>query len=59
MEITTFSLELIFLTHHNYKIAPINFILYPILCESFTNSLGPGLDLYAHNLGEDNSTDVG
>ena len=24
-----------------------------------TISLGPGLDLYAHNLGEDNSTVIG
>ena len=24
-----------------------------------TYSLGPGLDLYAHNLGENNSTDIG
>ena len=25
----------------------------------FKNSRGPGLDLYAHNLGENNSTDLG
>ena len=30
-----------------------------LLCGSCTASLGPGLDLYAHNLGEDNSTVIG